>query len=107
MRRFTLFWLLIVAMALAACQGQVQSNPAVLAPTHTGQPTSARAPETSAATSTAKLAGAAAPPGCTVISPPATPGPTEQSVFPPATEKDWSTGPQDAAITLIEYSDFQ
>jgi hypothetical protein len=41
-----------------------------------------------------------------VISPANTPGPTEQSIFPPVTDKDWSTGPKDAAITLIEYSDF-
>jgi hypothetical protein len=42
-----------------------------------------------------------------VISPKNTPGPTEQSLFPPVTDKDWSTGPKDARITLIEYSDFQ
>jgi hypothetical protein len=107
MPKSTVILLFIIAIALAACQGQVQSSPVVLAPTVTGQPTAALASETSTDAGTAVLDDASAPPGCTVISPPATPGPTEQSVFPPVTDKDWNTGTMDAAITLIEYSDFQ
>jgi hypothetical protein len=45
--------------------------------------------------------------GCTVQSPFPTPGPTEQSLFPAASEADWTIGPDSAAITFIEYSDFQ
>ena len=44
---------------------------------------------------------------CTVVSGQPTPGPTQQSLFPPVGEDDWVKGPQDADITLIEYSDFQ
>lgn len=47
------------------------------------------------------------PAGCTVVSPRPTPGPTEQSIFPPVGDLDWVIGPQEASITLVEYSDFQ
>lgn len=46
-------------------------------------------------------------PGCTVESPRPTPGPTQQSIFPPVTDEDWATGPEDAFITILEYGDFQ
>ncbi len=46
-------------------------------------------------------------PSCTVNSPAPTPGPTERSIFPPVTEADWVIGPETAAVTVIEYSDFQ
>ena len=107
MPKHTLILLIVIAMALAACQGQIQTSPATTASTVVMQPTATKVAETPTATKEIERAVAGAPPGCTVISPPNTPGPTEQSVFPPASEKDWSTGPKDAAITLIEYSDFQ
>jgi hypothetical protein len=44
---------------------------------------------------------------CTVVSRPPTPGPTEQSLVPPVDETDWSHGPEDAKVTIIEYGDFQ
>jgi cyclophilin family peptidyl-prolyl cis-trans isomerase/protein-disulfide isomerase len=46
-------------------------------------------------------------PGCTVISPLPTPGPTEASRFAPVSDADWILGPSDAVITLLEYCDFQ
>ena len=107
MPKRTLFLLIVIAMALAACQGQNQTSPTMTAPTVFIQPTGTQMVETPRVTDAVQQAVAGAPPGCTVISPPATPGPTEQSIFPPVSEKDWSTGPKDAAITLIEYSDFQ
>jgi hypothetical protein len=50
---------------------------------------------------------AAVAPGCTVISPKPTPGPTQTSLFPPPAAGDWVTGPVSATVTLTEYSDFQ
>jgi curved DNA-binding protein CbpA len=44
---------------------------------------------------------------CTVVSRAPTPGPTEQSLVPPLSDEDWVHGPDDAAVTIIEYGDFQ
>jgi cyclophilin family peptidyl-prolyl cis-trans isomerase/protein-disulfide isomerase len=57
--------------------------------------------------STSSQATDTTPAGCTVISPDPTPGPTEESMFPPVTEKDWSIGPANATVTILEYGDYQ
>lgn len=44
---------------------------------------------------------------CTVVSRQPTPGPTEQSLVPPVSDSDWTHGPEDARVTIIEYGDFQ
>ena len=44
---------------------------------------------------------------CTIVSRRPTPGPTQQSLFPPVSEEDWVKGSEDAQVTFIEYSDFQ
>jgi hypothetical protein len=44
---------------------------------------------------------------CTVVSRKPTPGPTEESLFPPVSEDDWVLGAKNAEVTLLEYSDFQ
>jgi hypothetical protein len=46
-------------------------------------------------------------PGCTVVSFNPTPEPTLQALFPSPGEEDWIKGPDTAAVTIIEYSDFQ
>lgn len=107
MQKFSLVLLIVIALGLTACQGQSQTSPTAVLSTSTMQPTATQAADAPTSTDAVEQSGAGAPPGCTVISPPNTPGPTEQSVFPPVSEKDWSFGPDDAEITLIEYSDFQ
>jgi len=107
MQKFSLILLIVIALGLTACQGQRQTSPTAVLSTSTMQPTATQAAEALTSTETVDQSLAGAPPGCTVISPPSTPSPTEQSVFPPVSEKDWSFGPDDAEITLIEYSDFQ
>jgi hypothetical protein len=44
---------------------------------------------------------------CTVVSRQPTPGPTEQSLVPLVSDTDWTHGPEDAEVTIIEYGDFQ
>jgi len=117
MRMTVLGWLIFAGLILSACSGgqapaeitQVAEESAKLAtstqasqaPTNAGKITAA-APQVQESP-----AQVAAPPGCTVTSPRPTPGPTEESVFPPITSADWVNGPPDAAVTFIEYSDFQ
>jgi hypothetical protein len=107
MPKYPLILLVVFALGLSACQGQSQASPTAVAPTVTRQSTATLAAEAPVTTDKIDQSVAGTPPGCTVISPPPTPGPTEQSVFPPVTENDWMIGPDDAEITLIEYSDFQ
>lgn len=117
-----------LALVLAGCQAQPGGNttgtPAAQAPAETeaAEPTPLALPSATTEsqspqeTATVEPAGPAeteavveeeTPPGCTVNSPQPTPGPTEQSIFPPVGEDDWSQGPEDAAVTIISYSDFQ
>lgn len=110
--KLTRFLLLALALVLTACQGQpVEPTPLEVAsatpegvtpPTTTVGPTLA-APTEGAATAVSQ----GDTPSCTVNSPAPTPGPTERSIFPPVTEADWVIGPETAAVTVIEYSDFQ
>jgi cyclophilin family peptidyl-prolyl cis-trans isomerase/protein-disulfide isomerase len=83
---------MLAVLLLGACGGQ-----ATPVPSPTAAPTNPPAAPVEAA----------APPSCTAISPQPTPGPTEQSLFPLVSETDWVKGPADAAVTIIEYSDFQ
>jgi cyclophilin family peptidyl-prolyl cis-trans isomerase len=53
------------------------------------------------------VAGGAFMEGCTVAT--LLPGadPEVESLFPPISEADWIRGPSDAAVTIVEYADFQ
>ncbi len=46
-------------------------------------------------------------PGCTVRSQKPTPDATHEALLPAPTDQDWTIGPDDAYVTIIEYSDFQ
>jgi protein-disulfide isomerase len=100
--------LFVLAFLLTACQGATQSAPE---PTAGEMPTDVLpAPTATIRTSvseTAATSGPVAAAACTVVSPQPTPGPTEQSLFPPVSADDWILGPDTAAVTIIEYSDFQ
>ncbi len=103
--RLTLL-LIVLAMLLAACQSQNTpvSPPATEAssPALTQEAASPAESEQPAATA---LVGPVAPPGCTVVSQETTPD--EESPFLPITEQDWTQGPEDAYVTILEYGDFQ
>lgn len=46
-------------------------------------------------------------PACTTLYTEPTPGPETPSIFPPITAADHSRGPEDAAVTILDYSDYQ
>lgn len=105
----------VLALALSACQA-TQSLPSAASTSPSGiaaapvAASPATASPSSAPTASAgqqSPIGQAAPPGCTVVSRDPTPGPTEASIFPLVTEKDWVQGPMTATATILEYSDFQ
>lgn len=103
MRITRLFSLIIlVTVLLAACSAGIE----------TGSPELATPAATAAPVNTQTPAKPTIPPNavkmeCQVVSLVPTPGPTEVSMFPPVQEDDWVSGNPDAAMTIIEYSDFQ
>src|SRR3990170_7508214 len=89
--------LFLLALTLTACQASTPGNiPLLPSPS---RDVSATPVIVSTKPSTTEPQTSDAPPGCTVISSVPTPGPTEQSLFPPVSDADWSTGPKDAQIT--------
>ena len=119
MARKLLFILVVTTMFISAC-----SSPAVTAiPTDNAiaptEAVKAVSTETLAAVETAANTPQATEtdedtspttegmmPGCTITTR-MEPEPTEESLFGAVTESDWVIGPEDATVTLIEYSDFQ
>ena len=103
--RLTLL-LIVLALLLAACQSQTTPvSPTATeasSPAPTQEAAASAEPEQPAATA---LVGPAAPPGCTVVSQET--ASDEESPFLPITEQDWTQGPEDAYVTILEYGDFQ
>ena len=101
MKRILPLIIILAAAILTACGGSGQSpiNTAVptAAPTQVPQPTAEVPTQIPTATAT-PISG-----GCmlTSILPEADPA------FPPVTDSDWQSGPKDATVTILEYSDFQ
>ena len=123
--------ILILAMLAALLLGACQSSTATPTSQEAIQPTQAAATDTTqpeqAASSTETLAPAETPtpaitpspaetlavasgepmPGCRVIGSQFEPNPTMEALFPAVSEKDWVKGPSDAAVTILDFSDFQ
>ncbi len=102
--------LVILSMFLVACQSAATELPAELTAESPVEPDSGEAASTElpplpevSATPDSEQATDQAEANCTVVSrqPPA--GSTE----PRVTDHDWTPGPDDATVTIIEYSDFQ
>lgn len=111
--------MILSAILLAACQGSsptTTEDPLSLTevaatatkpeptiePTPVGKEASAQPTAVQADASTDSP-----PPGCTVVSPITGPEPTAESPFPTVSDEEWVLGPESAAVTLIEYGDFQ
>lgn len=93
-RRFG-YLLVMLMFLLAACSSSSKSTASGGAAQSTAKPV------------TLNDATATRQPGCTLSSRQSTPSPTQESLLPAPTEKDWVQGPADAAVTIVEYSDFQ
>ena len=93
----------IATFLLAACGGQ---QAVIITPAPIVDPNADPLPM--ATIDPTRLAGEAiVPAACTVVKLVPTQGPTEESLFPPVSGKDWGLGPEDAALTILEYSDLQ
>jgi hypothetical protein len=105
-------FLFVLAGLLSACQGSAATGTApvtgsaanVTSESFAGTQASPEQPSGTTTTSGSIAPQPAA--NCTVVSTVPTPGPTEQSLFPPVGEGDWVQGPATADVTIIEYSDF-
>ena len=96
MRKVYWFVLIALALLLAGCLSS-ENKPT---PTSSPIPTTVlEIPSAAGATS--------AEAGCTVVTVQPTPGPTPVSPYYPISAQDWSLGPSNAPITIINYGDFQ
>lgn len=110
MKKLVLLLMVSVFVFLAACSGSQltttpemsKSEPEATA-TDIAQSTATSEPKQSSPL----LAGSDEPTECNVVGllPPL--DPTQQALFPPVTEGEWIKGPSNAAVTIVEYSDFQ
>jgi len=104
---------LILALLLGACQAATPQATSEDGFTPTEEPvketeasasTQAAAPTQPAQTS---LTSSEPMPGCRVTGAQLKPNPTLEALFPAISEKDWTKGPSDATVTILDYSDFQ
>ncbi|MCJ7662583.1 MAG: hypothetical protein MUO67_25845 [Anaerolineales bacterium] len=115
MKKLILILFILLALVLTACQSSTPTEvveatakavntqpPAdISSQAEVSEPTATKASDDVPANESAVRAK------CTVVSRDPTPGPTEESIFAPVSESDWVRGPDSAAVTIIEYSDFQ
>ena len=85
-------------LVLSACQGR---SPTTLPYSITPLPAA------TASRQTPSQSVSPLPAGCTIVSLKPSPGPTQESIFPPVSKADWVLGPFSAHVTILEYADFQ
>jgi len=96
----SLYTLIAISLLLTACIGPGGLKQKT--PTGTVVPATTK----SIFTGTTPLATPAEA-NCTVVSRISEPDPTQSSVYPPLTDKDYIQGPASAKVTFLEYGDFQ
>jgi hypothetical protein len=113
MYRKTIIIFLLLAVLLAACQGEAPTEPSevpsvsatkVPTATPTAIPTEADKPEPTATTPPTATVFTGSE--CTLVSSISEPSAEYVSLFSP-TEDDWIKGPETAAVTIVEYGDYQ
>lgn len=104
MKKSILLFLMLLAVSLAGCLPQVQATPTS---TSASTATTVAKPAPTVVLTVPTQSAFLPDPGCTVITREPTPGPTEESIYPQVGESDHVKGPNNAKVTIIEYSDFQ
>lgn len=114
MLKKTIVLLVFLSVFVVACAGSATETPAERGIETLEEPVDSTPVSTAVSTIPAAspspgstMATEQADANCTVVSRQPTPGPTEQSLVPPVSDDDWTHGPDDAAVTFIEYGDFQ
>ncbi len=100
MRKALLILILLASVLLSSCLPETQASPMVTAMktaspvpnTDVGMPTEVGVPVTS---------------DCTVKTLRPSADATVEAPYPAITSADWSEGPADARVTIVEYGDFQ
>ena len=86
-----LLFFIAIIFILSACAAETKTTPTspviLVVPTIIDTPTSAVS--------------------CSAITAEPTPAPSADSYFPPVSQADFSFGPADAPVTIVEYCDFQ
>ena len=100
MRKYLFFFIIIAVLLLSGCLPETQASP-----TTTVTAKASQVPKTDLSLPTEVAVPVSA--NCTVKTLRPTPGATAQTVYPPITGADWSEGPANAKITIVEYGDFQ
>jgi len=95
MRRSIIHWLFFAAAIyfLAACASSTETPSSTPTPAITASPIIVNTPSPVAM--------------CSVITAQPTAAPDANSLFPPVSAEDFSIGPADAPVTIVEYCDFQ
>ena len=115
MKKLILIAFILLALVLTACQSSTPTEGVAATakvtdtqpPADTTVPTEISEPAATKASEDPPAKDSVVRANCTVESFDPTPGPTEESIFAPVTESDWVRGSYTAAVTIIEYSDFQ
>lgn len=100
MKKSILLFLMLLTVSLTGCLPKAQATP-------TSTATAEVQPAPTGVLTVPTQSAFLPDPGCTVITKKPTPGPTAESIYPPITDADHVKGPEDAKVTIIEYSDFQ
>lgn len=100
MRKPLLLFILLVSLSLSSCLPETQ-----VSPTATATQKASPVPTISLALPTE--IGVPVSADCTVVTLRPSPGATAETAYPVVTAADWSEGPADAKITIVEYGDFQ